>query len=553
MARPKRILIVEDNVNTSDYLAELLHVEGYQTDWAVDREQVFEKLRGLRVEAAGVPASFDLVLLDLMLSPGGVEGFDICRRIKNDDALRHLAVIMVTGLGSTANKTKGLELGADDYVTKPFIPEELLARIRAALRVRSMEQAVLQHNRELTALNDLARLTSSTLNLDEVLAASLNQTLTALAGQSALIAWADQAAPARLAVRIQRGIPLQLSERMAAAHWSVQGGVIGIGRGLDQAAICTDLDQDAYLSLLVPVGFYAAACTPLWTQQRVVGALIVLSPDGEQWGEQTLRLLEAIGRQVGMAAENARLYTQVSQYAAELARSQERLVQAEKLAAMGRLTIYIAHELNNPLQAIQNCLHLVLHRNLDAEKRQKYLAMAQEEVERLIKTVQRMLDFNRGSVVQQQPTDVHQVIEGVLSLAGKRLQRGRVRVRREFFPNLPPIQANADQLKQVFLNLVLNAAEAMPDGGDLTISTGLDDRREWAWFSFQDQGVGLSAEVMSHIFEPFFTTKSQGTGVGLAISCSLIEQHGGAIDVSSTVGQGSRFVVKLPIHPAQGG
>ncbi len=172
--------------------------------------------------------------------------------------------------------------------------------------------------------------------------------------------------------------------------------------------------------------------------------------------------------------------------------------------------------------------------------------MAQEEVERLIGTVQRMLDFYRPSSMQYHATDVHQAIEDVLALAGKQLQRDGVQVRQVYAPDLPPLNAAENQLKQVFLNLVINAVEAMPNGGELRITTQLSEDGEWLSVAFQDQGVGLSKRAIIHLFEPFYTTKSTGTGLGLSISYGIVEQHGGTIEVKSVQGQGSCFTVKLP-------
>jgi two-component system NtrC family sensor kinase len=215
---------------------------------------------------------------------------------------------------------------------------------------------------------------------------------------------------------------------------------------------------------------------------------------------------------------------------------------------MGRLTASIAHELNNPLQAVQNCLHLILHRPLDQRKREQYLQMAQGEVERLISTVRRMLDFYRPSSEQHRATDIHAVIEDVLELTGKRQQREKVRVRRKYATDLPVLNVIQDQLKQVFLNLVINAIEAMPDGGELRITTTLSDDGEWTSIAFQDQGLGISPKTKAHLFEPFYTTKSKGTGLGLSVSYGIIEQHGGTIEVESTEGSGSCFTVKLPVQ-----
>ncbi|HIE37868.1 MAG TPA: histidine kinase, partial [Anaerolineae bacterium] len=226
-------------------------------------------------------------------------------------------------------------------------------------------------------------------------------------------------------------------------------------------------------------------------------------------------------------------------------------IQAEKTAAIGRLAASIAHEINDPLQAIHNSLHLAMMTQLPAEKQHQYLAMAQEEVERLIEIVQRMLDFYRpskGGVVQ---TDVNQVLRNVLAIAGKRLQHGHIRVHTRLAKNLPPVSAVPDQLAQVFLNIVINAIEAMPEGGDLRAGTLLTEDGGWVLVAFRDSGPGLTPEQISNIFEPFYTTKPSGTGLGLAISYGIVERHGGTIEVSSQPGQGATFIVRLPVHPVQ--
>ena len=545
MVHQERILIVDDDVRTADYIAELLQAEGYRTDWAFDGEEALKKLRSVPAEAAGVERAFDLMILDLKLT--GIDGYEVCRRVKSDEALRHISVIMVTGLRSTTNKTKGLELGADDYVTKPFTPEELLARVKATLRVRTMEREVLQRNRELGALNNISRLISRSLDLDDVLSTTLNETLKLMAGRAALIALIESSNGEDVVLRMHRGFPSQVNGKLSTARWTLGDGLVGEVASRGETMVSTDLSTDPYLALLPQYGLNAVVCTPLIAQRGVLGALVVLNRDDILWGDHSLRLLEAVSRQVGVTIENAQLYTKVRNYAEELSRSQAQLIQAEKLAAMGRLTASIAHELNNPLQAVQNCLHLILHRQLGAHKRQQYLWMAQEEVERLISTVRRMLDFYRPSSAQQHATDVHKVIEDVLALTSKRLQRGKVQVRKGFALDLPPLNAVQDQLKQVFLNLTINAIEAMPDGGELSITTWLSSDGKWVFASFRDQGMGLSQEVKAHLFEPFYTTKSKGTGLGLSVSYGIIEQHGGTIKVESVESKGSCFTVELPV------
>ncbi len=546
MVSQPRILIVDDDVNTADYIADLLQSEGYDTAWAFDGQEALSQLRSTPPEAAGVAPPFGLVILDVMMP--GIDGYEVCRRIKREQGLRHVSVIMVTGLGSTVNKTKGLDLGADDYITKPFTPEELVARVRAVLRMRAMDREIVQRNRELAALNEIARLTSHSLELDQVLATTLNQALSLMSGRTAIAALIDEDEE-RVALHMHRGLPSELDGHFDDVQWASGEGLVGQVIQSGQTHVTTDLVSDPHLARLAVHGLDVAACAPLTAQHGTVGVLIVLAEGGVRWGDQSVRLLEAVGSQVGVAIENARLYSRISQYAEELARSQAQLIQAEKLAAMGRLTASIAHELNNPLQAIQNCLHLILHRALEQEKQRKYLTMAQEEVERLISTVQRMLDFYRPSTKQHGATDVHQVVEDVLALTNKRLERGRVRVHRAFDPRVPPLNAIKNQLKQVFLNLVINAVEAMPRGGELTVRTALSPDGDWVSVAFCDQGTGLSQQARAHLFEPFYTTKRTGTGLGLSVSYGIIEQHGGSIEVESSEGRGSCFTVRLPTGP----
>jgi two-component system NtrC family sensor kinase len=218
------------------------------------------------------------------------------------------------------------------------------------------------------------------------------------------------------------------------------------------------------------------------------------------------------------------------------------------MAAIGRLAASIAHEINNPLQSIHNSLHLSLHKGLDDNKRVEYLSMAQAEVRRLIEIVQRMLDFYRPSRGGAEHTDVNGVIENVLALAHKRLQHGNVCVHTRLAPDLPFVPVVPDQITQVFLNIAINAVEAMPSGGDLRLETLLSEDGEWVLIRFQDTGPGMSAEQIINLFEPFYTTKSDGTGLGLAISYGIVERHGGTIEVSSQPGQGATFVVRLPVH-----
>jgi two-component system NtrC family sensor kinase len=284
-------------------------------------------------------------------------------------------------------------------------------------------------------------------------------------------------------------------------------------------------------------------------RDHVIGAIELMNSMDGKFTDDDFELLGSMATTVAIAVENARLYTELSEFTRGLEKSQDQLIRAKKLAATGKIAASLAHEINNPLQAIHNCLHLVIHKSsLGQDKRLEYLSMAQEEVERLIDLVQRMLDFYRPSKETVAPVDIEALLDDVLSLAAKRLQHARVMVHRDATSPLPLVDGVSNLLKQVFLNIIINAVEAMPSGGDLYIETTRDERRQEVSISFTDAGEGIPVAELANIFDPFFTTKPKGTGLGLSVSHGIIERHGGRIDVRSDVGKGSTFTVRLPAN-----
>jgi PAS domain S-box-containing protein len=238
--------------------------------------------------------------------------------------------------------------------------------------------------------------------------------------------------------------------------------------------------------------------------------------------------------------------------------AEKMLLQSERLAAMGRLAASVAHEINNPLQSVQGCLTRAdeeLAGGQRQEKMARYLRIANGEIERIADIVRRMRDFYRPAVKGMQPTDIHTVLQSVLELANKQLQHSSVTVERRWAAELPRIEANADHLKQVLLNLVLNAMDAMPDGGTLQVQTALDQLSTRSGeapqpavrIEFSDTGQGMSPEHQIRLFEPFFTTKEHGSGLGLYISHGIITAHHGQISVVSYEGLGSTFSIILPV------
>lgn len=229
----------------------------------------------------------------------------------------------------------------------------------------------------------------------------------------------------------------------------------------------------------------------------------------------------------------------------EVKQLQTQLIQAARLSATGQLAASLAHEINNPLQAIHNGLQILLTFPTEPEEQREYLEVTAHEVERLIEMVGRILDFSRRPKLEMEELAINDVVGTVLLLASKYLQHRRVALEQNLAPDLPPVWAASDALKQVFLNLLINATEAMRGGGELRVTSGWNGH-DWVDVSFADTGVGIPAGDLDQVFQPFYTTKDRSSGLGLAVSYNIVRQHGGWILIESEVGVGTTATVRLP-------
>lgn len=230
----------------------------------------------------------------------------------------------------------------------------------------------------------------------------------------------------------------------------------------------------------------------------------------------------------------------------EIQKMQAQLIQSAKLASLGELVAGIAHEINNPLSGILLFTSLAAgNKNVDPALKRD-LEVIRSETQRCSGIVQGLLEFSRSSIPEKKSASVARVIDDTLELLSQQPILLNVRILKDYAENLPEIQVDSGQLRQVFMNLIMNACQAMPQGGDLSLRTGQEE--EFLVARVIDSGTGIDKVQLGKIFDPFFTTKErEGTGLGLSISYGIIENHGGTIEVDSTLGEGTTFTIKLPI------
>lgn len=293
-------------------------------------------------------------------------------------------------------------------------------------------------------------------------------------------------------------------------------------------------------------GFVSFLGLPLLREEKLLGVLSVMTRTRRRFSDDEISLLASLAQQAAIALENARLYQDLRQSHHELVSAQAELVRTTRMAAMGEIAAAVAHEARNPLGALSNCIQMLRDNPHITGEDAELLTIMQSESKRLNDIITDFLTFGRPRAPQFAPVDLHELIDATWTL----LQRddrcpASIGFERRFDETLTSVTADHDQLRQVFWNLLLNAVQAMREGGTLSVETRRVGRH--AEVLVRDTGPGIPAGIQARIFEPFVTTKSGGTGLGLAIVRRIIEDHGGRITVSAHDGAGTCFVLSLTV------
>jgi len=525
------VLVVDDEPGIALLCDRILSRAGYDVASETDPRVAIERLQQKQI---------DLLLVDIRMP--GVDGFDVISRARMVQP--DVAVLVMTGFGTIETAIRALRQGVDGLLLKPFNKsEELLQAVEQALsdNQRKRDTARVSALRPLFNVTETLFAETDRDRLLELIVSAICEHL-----KCSNVAY-YQVENGQVATIARRGRVLEVNGSNFAAglvsRVDADGNPIVIN-----ATGPGEADTQALLSSL---GLGTAILIPVARSNlhSVLFAARDASGTERPFRGADLEMFFVLARQAVVAMENARLYEDLRAYVRRVEDSQEALLRAEKMAAAGRLTASIAHEVNNPLQSVQNCLHLAGREDVPPEKRKEYFDLARNELERLMKTMQRMLDFYRPSAVKVGQVDILELLEHVLSLTSQQLGQRQIEVKKDFPDSIPIIYAVSSQIQQIFFNLILNSLDAMPAGGRLEISaraveTGVE-------ITFQDTGPGIPEERRNDIFEPFFSTKEGGTGLGLTVSYNIVTAHGGTLDLVNGREPGACFRLFLPMGDKQ--
>jgi PAS domain S-box-containing protein len=480
------ILVVDDDPKGLHLLQSLLHGEGYT---------VLPAEHGAQALVLAYDHRPDVVLLDVMMPD--LDGYEVCRRLRADETLRHVPILLLTALDDRESRLRGLEAGADDFISKPFDSVELRTRLRTITRLNRFRQLFEERARFETAV---------AYSPDAIV-------LTDDAGRITLVNAAFQ--------------------RLVAAPATA-----------DDASVFDYLVSDELRNQLATLSEVGRRIGPVQLE-------LARARRPDTWVEITAGRLP--GPDGSLLEFNIRDITEKKLLEAQLLRSQ-------RIELLGQLAGGIVHDVNNILTAISG--NAMLIDGAEPGRVPDYIANIQKSVRRGGSLLRQILMFARGADHELEPTSTALLVHETAALVNEVLGRD-IRVAIDAPVDLPDIMADANQLHQVLMNFCVNARDAMPDGGRLSLSTGrvqLDAARaaaigpdaiagDFVTLSVRDTGTGITPEVRARLFDPFFTTKpaDRGTGLGLATVLRLVRRHSGFVGLETTVGEGSCFTCYFPV------
>lgn len=505
----EKILLVDDNPTNLQVLLQTLQGRGYKLLIAKDGENA------LRIASKAKPA---LVLLDIMMP--GIDGYEVCRRLKADPELSSIAVIFLSALDDTRDKVKGLEIGAVDYIAKPFQSEEVIARVKNQLKIHRLEQALATRNKELEATNQrlLETMREGVFEVD-------NDGVVIFANPAAcqLSGWDENNLIGHDLYRMlpsvdHNGSPIEREQTLL--HRTLHEGII---LGEDNSYIFrkdgTNLSVDF-------------SCTPIKNNDRTAGAVVVVRDITEKKRQQ----------------EN------LDKALREVQEQKDKLTHMSRLSSMGEMASGFAHEVNQPLTAINNyaqvCRRVLAREDYDKDFLDEAMGKIVTQAQRAGDIISRIRSFVRKPDHHLEKVDCNRLIRDVVKLAEVDARNNQVEIHLDLAENLPIVKVDPIQIQQVALNLTRNAMEAMKNQPTRDIGIWVETRQiddNFVRVRVIDRGHGLANDAEEKMFTPFYTTKCDGMGIGLSVCHSIIQSHGGTLNFERNPEGGAILWFTVPI------
>jgi signal transduction histidine kinase/FixJ family two-component response regulator len=490
------VLVVDDDAAILEVLEMRLTSLGFAVTATGDPHEALGALEAGR---------FDVALLDLRMRP--LNGMALMEALHARQP--RLPVLIMTAHGTIETAVEAVHRGAFDYLTKPFLRDELRSKIGRALASRRWA-------RDRERLLSVGQTLASTGMMPRVLDAVAQGAVETTDAERCIVFQREQ----------DRLVPMA-SAGSAPPSWPAL-----------EAAAAQAIEQE------VPVrapgdGEGAIVAAPLVVHGGPAGAVVIETAAGVAPDEDDLELLALFSSQAAVAIRTTHELEQLRSGA---------------LAALGRMATEVAHELKNPLAGLRlyaRHLEQRLGRLGDGDGAALATKIS-STVDHLAAVVQEITAFGRPPELHRAPMSLHALLDECVTLAAARCETPGVEVLRAWDPTLPDAMLDGRELRKSFLNLILNGMEALGPGGRLTVSTAWAPETRTVTVTVEDTGCGMSEETLSRIFDLFFTTKPHGTGLGMALARSVVDLHGGELLLQSTVGKGTRVTVRLPIEPVPG-
>lgn len=519
--------------------------------------QVGESLSGW-VVATGEPLIVNDITLDERMAPESRRAALLRGHVAHMGVPLRLGAEVIGVMAFTAERTRPFT-DHDRDLAIAFADQAAIAVQHARLYTQSEQRRTAAES-----LTAMTRLLSDSLDLSEVGQRIVDTVKPLVGGQGASLFLLEPSSGDLRALVLSSNSPeLRRRPLTLPQGISVAGLAVRARQPMASANLLTDPrltltpELRARLEQLPPC---AVLAVPLLLQDEVIGILSIMDAAGREFSTEEIHLVQAFATQAATALRNARLYQEAQEAYRQLTRAQEQFVQAQKMEAVGRLAGGVAHDFNNLLTIIMGRIQLQRMRLPAAHPMRRDFDLMQSAAERAATLTRQLLAFSRQQILQPQVLDLNALVHEISQLL-RRLIGEDIALVTVLDPTLGQVRADSGQLGQVLLNLAINARDAMPRGGQLTLETANvtreeDDERDaprippgqYVQLQVSDTGVGMDATVQAHLFEPFFTTKEvgKGTGLGLATVYGIVTQSGGDITVDSALGRGTTFTLSLP-------